>query len=173
MVAVPVETINKIRRILFTYDGHVRKYVYRKPYRGEKNVPHVNIEYTENGRDKILQVPKGAVKVAKEKGAFRRFEAIKSVEPVTYNKKPARRWQYEGGYTTEEIRQHVQEISNRFKDQGKKGKITVAVRNWAGNGAGVWRSGTIGRFGDNVKFLADYDGLVLEHEGFAIYIFDE
>jgi hypothetical protein len=172
VLTINKKLINNVRELIFNKDARELGGTYKKLYKGVK-INHKTLEYkNERGRISYVSVPESAIKYALNRGQFGKFEAIKTTEPVKMWNRNFQKLLYKGGdYTTDEIRKHTQEFSNKFLNEGKQGVISVAVRNY-GEGRGVWRSGKLRPFGERVEFLqADSDGLPIpeRHTGFAIF----
>ena len=90
--------------------------------------------------------------------------------PIKYNGNRVVESSFSGAFTKEEIRKYAQFQSNKFKQEGKKGRISVAL-NYPGNN---WRSGYITEFGDNISLysLGDSgDDIVEEPKNFDEFKF--
>lgn len=91
--------------------------------------------------------------------------------PIDYHGKPVVQANFSGKFTKQEIREYAQKQSDKFKTEGKKGMISVALE--YDNG---WKSGYISSFGDNISLysLADSGDDVAEEQeyfdNFVIYI---
>ena len=171
MVVINNKLVNYVRELLFEKDARELPRTFKRMYKGV-NINHKTLEYRNaRGRTVYVAVPVSAINFANRRGPFGKFEAIKTTEPVKMWNRNLQKWLYRGGdYTTDEIRQKTQQISNKFADEGKQGVISVSVKNW-GDARGVWHSGRLKQFGEPVEFLlGDSDGLPMpeRHSGFAV-----
>ncbi|MFM7857661.1 MAG: hypothetical protein ACKO96_38500, partial [Flammeovirgaceae bacterium] len=148
MVVIDKKLVNKVRELIFDKDATELSRTSKRKYKGV-DINHKILEYrNERGRTAHMAVPVSAIKFASERGAFGKYEAIKTTEPVKMWNRNFQKWLYRGGdYTTDEIRQKAQQISDKFAQQGKQGVISVSVKNW-GDERGVWRAGKLKPFGD-------------------------
>ena len=176
MVVIDKKLVDKVRELIFNKDATELSRTFKRKYKGV-DINHKILEYrNERGRTTYIAVPVSAINFASKRGAFGKFEAIKTTEKVKSDNQNIQQWLYRGGdYTLSEIRKHSQKISNKMAEQGKKGLLGVALRYW-GDERGVWNAGKLKPFGDRVEFLvADSDGLAIpdKHTGFAIFFVNE
>lgn len=176
MVVIDNKLINNVRELIFNKDARQLPRTFKRMYKGV-NLNHKTLEYrNERGRTTYVAVPVSAIHYASRRGAFRKFEAIKTAGPVKIGNQNIRQWLFtRGEYTTGEVRRYAQRLSNKFANEGKNGQMAVALRSY-GEDRGVWTSGRLKPYGEHIEFLvADSDGLPLpeRHSGFTILFADE
>jgi hypothetical protein len=163
--------VDMVRRLIYRKGARVMGNTYKKYYYGDK-LNHQTLEWTENGKQRYLAVPKMAIVFAEKKQGLARFEPLTREQPVKLWGRDIKQKFYEGEYSIDEIRQHAQTVSNQMRDEGNNGVISVAVRNW-GEDRGRWRSGKLKPYGAPVEFLAvdsnDGAGIPEHYSGFALF----